>query len=388
MKILYLSADPGVPVLGHKGASVHVRQLVEALAATGTEVAIASPRVLFEGERLDADVELVEIDPVLPRDHATVAALRDAVRAQAVDVTKLAARIRADAIYERFSLFSDAGKSAAGTLEIPFVLEVNAPLRDEARFFRTLPHPDEAAAIESAVFAAADRIFAVSVELTDALVEGGVEAAKVEVLPNAIDPLKFALRHEVGGTQLTIGFCGSLKPWHGIDVLLDAFRNALAEAGDRTLRLEVVGSGPCERLLDGLDLPDGALFRHGQLTHSAALRTMARWDVGVAPYLPVPRFYFSPLKVFEYMATGLCVIGSDLGQIRALLGNGDRGVLVPAGDVAALADAFVALAHDPARTGAIGARGRAHVRSSHTWAGNAERVLQALRQGKAAELVA
>jgi len=63
-------------------------------------------------------------------------------------------------------------------------------------------------------------------------------------------------------------------------------------------------------------------------------------------------------------------------------------VLVPAGDVAALADAFVALAHDPARTSAIGARGRAHVRSSHTWAGNAERVLQALRQGKPAELVA
>jgi glycosyltransferase involved in cell wall biosynthesis len=387
MKLLYLSADPGVPVLGHKGASVHVRQLVEALAATGIEVAIASPRVLFEGERLDADVEFVEIDPVLP-DHQTVAALRAAVRAQAVHVTKLAARLGVDAVYERFSLFSDAGKRAAAALEIPFVLEVNAPLRYEARLFRTLPHADEAAAIESAVFAATDPIFAVSVELRDALIESGVEAAKVEVLPNAIDPLKFAPRQEGGGTQLTIGFCGSLKPWHGIDVLLEAFRNALAEAGERTLRLEVVGSGPCERLLDGVDLPDGAFVRHGQLTHSGALRAMARWDVGVAPYLPVPRFYFSPLKVFEYMATGLCVIGSDLGQIRALLGNGDRGVLVPADDVGALADAFVALARDPARTRAMGKRSQSYVLSSHTWAGNAERVLRALRQGKPAELVA
>ena len=54
------------------------------------------------------------------------------------------------------------------------------------------------------------------------------------------------------------------------------------------------------------------------------------WDVGVAPYLPLDDFYFSPLKVLEYMAVGLCPVASDLGDLPALLGDGGRGLLVPA----------------------------------------------------------
>jgi len=385
MRLLYLSADPGVPVLGHKGASVHVRELVEALAAAGVSVAIASPRTRFEGERLGADVELVPIDPVLPKDHATVTALRRAVCKQVVHVAELAGKRGVEAIYERFSLFSNAGARAAAALGIPYALEVNAPLRDEARRFRTLPHPEEAAAIESVVLAATDRVFAVSEELRDALVDGGVDRAKVEVLPNAIDPLKFAPRRRPPATAFTIGFCGSLKPWHGIDVLLEAFRRALYE--EPALRLEIVGAGPGEELLADTDLPGVSLVRHGALTHGAAIETMARWDVGVAPFLPVPRFYFSPLKVLEYMAAGLCVVASDLGQIRVLLGNGERGVLVPAGNVEALAETLVALARDPAGAAALGARGRSLVLSSFTWAGNAKRVLRALT-ARPTELVA
>ena len=73
MRLLYLSADPGVPILGHKGASVHVRALVCALAAKGVSVVLASPRTAPEGERLDAPVELVPIAPVLPKAHADIA---------------------------------------------------------------------------------------------------------------------------------------------------------------------------------------------------------------------------------------------------------------------------------------------------------------------------
>jgi hypothetical protein len=186
MRLLYVSADPGVPVLGHKGASVHVRELVEALAAAGTSVTIASPRIRYEGERIAADVELVAINPVLPKDYATPTALRRAVREQAVQVVELARARGIQAIYERFSLFSNAGARAAAELGIPHALEVNAPLCDEARRFRTLPHPEEAAAIESVVLASTDHVFAVSEELRGVLVDDGVEPEKVEVLPNAV----------------------------------------------------------------------------------------------------------------------------------------------------------------------------------------------------------
>ena len=75
MRLLYLSADPGVPVLGQKGASVHVRELSEAFAGLGVSVVVASPRTRFEGDRLDADVALVEIAAVLPKEHGAAGSL-------------------------------------------------------------------------------------------------------------------------------------------------------------------------------------------------------------------------------------------------------------------------------------------------------------------------
>jgi len=58
MRLLYVSADPGVPILGHKGASVHVRELVTALVAKGASVVIASPRIDEEGDTLELVAKL------------------------------------------------------------------------------------------------------------------------------------------------------------------------------------------------------------------------------------------------------------------------------------------------------------------------------------------
>ena len=375
MRLLYLSADPGVPVLGHKGASVHVRELAEAFAAVGVSVVVASPRTRFEGDRLDADVELVEIDAVLPKEHGAAHSLRRAVGAQAAQVAAVARDRDVDAIYERYSLFSNAGVVAAAALGISHALEVNAPLRDEARRFRTLPHAAEAEQLEAAVFAATDHVFAVSRELRDALVADGLDAAKAHVLMNAVDPVKFAFRRRRKRDVFTVGFCGSLKPWHGIDVLVAAFRAAAAE--EARLRLEIVGTGPEGEVVEAA-ASDARVVRHGPLPHRAAIERMARWDVGVAPFHAVPHCYFSPLKVLEYMAAGSCTVASDLGQIRLLLGDGERGVLVEPGDPDELAAAFLRLARDPRLAADLGARGREYVLSRRTWTQNVRAVLDAL----------
>src|SRR5262249_14131490 len=152
-------------VLGHKGASVHVRELVSAFAEEGAAVAIASPRIQPEGDRLDADADLVEITPIVAKHHPTAAALRAAIDEQARGLVGPAERLRATAIYEPYSLPSRAGAVAADALGLPYVLEVNAPLRDEARRFRSLAYADVAAETESRVYGRADRIFAVSTAL-------------------------------------------------------------------------------------------------------------------------------------------------------------------------------------------------------------------------------
>jgi glycosyltransferase involved in cell wall biosynthesis len=89
-------------------------------------------------------------------------------------------------------------------------------------------------------------------------------------------------------------------------------------------------------------------------------------------------FYFSPLKVVEYMGVGACPVASDLGQIRALLGGGTRGVLVEPGDAQALADAILGLAADPNRAAALGRRARAYALGSLQWQRAAEQALAVL----------
>src|SRR5262249_565376 len=180
-----------------------------------------------------------------------------------------------------------------------------------------------------------------------------VDPTKLEVLPNAITPAKFPPHRARPG--FTVGFAGSLKAWHGVEVLADAVGAAASDVPD--LRLEGGGDGPPAPVLDRGELPPAGLTRYGTKSHVDTLGVLASWDVGVAPYVAAsPIFYFSPLKVVEYMAAGACPVASDLGEIRALLGEGERGVLVPPGDRAALGSVLVDLATDRPRAAALAAR--------------------------------
>jgi glycosyltransferase involved in cell wall biosynthesis len=383
MRLLYLTADPGVPVLGHKGASVHVRELATVLSRLGVDVAIASPRTEHAGNSLDARIAVCPIPRVSP--DLSECELRIALEAQRQAVLALARDFDAGAIYERYSLFSDAGVQAAAALGIPHVLEVNAPLREEARRYRTFPHPALAAEIERVVYGGTSRLLVVSRALKRWLEAEGVGAERIEVVPNAVAPERFGPRRARRNGTFVVGFCGSLKAWHGIEVLLEAC--ATAFAAEPSLRLEVVGSGPLEQLLSEARLPSERLVAYGALPHAAAIDRLHGWDAGVAPYLPLDDFYFSPLKVVEYMAAGACPVASALGEIPALLGEGERGVLVPAGDAEELAGALVALARGRRRTLELGRRARRYVLQEHTWERNARAVLDALG-GRAVEVAA
>ena len=377
MRLLYVSADPGVPVFGHKGASVHVRELVTALSAEGARVAIASPRICPEGDRLEVSVDLVELPPVIASDHVGEASLHAAIERQAEELLRFAEQYKPEAVYERYSLHSRAGASVATILGVPHFLEVNAPLRDEELRFRSLSHPELAVETEAYAYGSADRIFAVSVALADSLVRDGVDARKVEVMWNGVTPERFSVHRGGGARDFVVGFAGSLKPWHGIEVMVDAVRRAAADIA--SLRLEIVGDGPCARALERLRLSRTRYIMHGARPHGETLGILSSWDVGLAPYVAAaPTFYFCPLKVLEYMAAGVCTVASDLGDIPSLLGDGECGFLVPPGDAPALASTLVELAGDRARAAAVGVRARSRARTSFSWRRNAIRILDSL----------
>jgi glycosyltransferase involved in cell wall biosynthesis len=109
--------------------------------------------------------------------------------------------------------------------------------------------------------------------------------------------------------------------------------------------------------------------------------------IGVAPYRPsrLPEmklgFYWSPLKIFEYMATALPVISLDVPPIAEIVRPGKEGLLFPEGDEEAFADSLDALLSDPARARALGESGRERVVACFSWQRHCEqleRILESL----------
>jgi glycosyltransferase involved in cell wall biosynthesis len=99
-------------------------------------------------------------------------------------------------------------------------------------------------------------------------------------------------------------------------------------------------------------------------------------DVAAAPYPPLAHFYFSPLKVYEYMAAGLPVVASRIGQLAELVAEGVNGLLCQPGDPAALAAALGRLRAEPELRNRLGRAARATVLRKHTWDAVARRILR------------
>jgi glycosyltransferase involved in cell wall biosynthesis len=394
MRIAYLCNDRGIPVGGTKGASIHVRGVVEALRARGHEVPILAARQ----EKAGADGSVVDVgfDRVFKEIQREVEG--DDVLAS--EAHKLLLNHRAleslaelhdarplDAIYERYSLWSWAGLHFARRHAVPWVLEVNAPLVDEQRSYRELSLEPVARALERLLLREADAVIVPAAELREH-VHRLAGRRRVVVLPNGVDESLFAppflelapeaRRHLEG--KFVVAFLGSLKPWHGLPKLLKAFQRLRRSVPHA--HLLVVGSGPLwgELQEEARRLGPDAITLTGAVPHDEVPAWLGHAHVGVAPYPDLPGFYFSPLKVVEYLAMGLPVVASSLGQVPELVQHERTGLLVPPGRVVPLAQALRRLHRDEKLRRRMGGRARQRARKRHGWSRVAARVERLLEQ--------
>ena len=377
MRIAYVCADPGVPVFGSKGASVHIREVLRALVRRGVSVDLFAARC---GGPSPAPLDAV-------RRHALPLPAGDPAgrERQAVAANeRLAEMLRAagpfDVIYERHSLWSFGAMELARLAGIPGLLEVNAPLVEEQASHRVLVDRATAERCAARAFRAATAALAVSTQVAEYAARF-MDLGLVHVVPNGVDVERFypavAARLPARPGVRTLGFSGSLKPWHGLDVLLDAFTRVHRRMPQS--RLLVVGDGPgradLERAVHRLSLTEAVTFT-GAVPPDDVPGLLTSMDVAAAPYPDGQGFYFSPLKLFEYMAAGVPIVASRIGQIRDIIDDEITGVLCPPSDAPALADAVLALFADPIRRDRLGAAARARACAAHTWDLIAARILE------------
>lgn len=301
-------------------------------------------------------------------------------------------------IYARYSHGNHAALSLRRMFHCPYVCEYNGSaiwisrqwggrrLRFERLFWE----------IEQRNLLGADLVIAVSDASADELRQRGVDDARILINPNGVDTDVFspalngsAVRRalDIGPDETVYGFVGTFGAWHGTDILAQAFVHALdgRAPGATPLRLLMIGDGlmaPRVRELLGTALANGRAVMTGIVPQAEAPGYLAACDVLVSPHVGNPDgspFFGSPTKLFEYMAAGRAIVASRLDQVGQVLENDVTALLVPPGDVAALAEALLTLADDAPRRAGLGQAARATAVQRHTWQGHVDRILSRLR---------
>lgn len=383
MRLAVLCTDQGVRVPGSKGASLHLCAITTAFTRLGHQVKLVA--IAGNGQAPQG------LDCLLfPHPGRAEGAERERRKLRLVDAVADAASaelcgFRPDVIYERLSLFGTAGVRLAAETGATHVLEVNALMCEEEARWRGLHHAAEAAKRELEALSRADLRVCVSAEIAAAAERAAPGVATV-VVPNGVDGELFAApvekqraRSQLGLPAATplVGFAGSLRPWHGLDVALDALRLLPG------VELAVAGDGPIRAALEGQAAGLGVADRVrwlGALGHDQIPLFLGALDVGLAPYPPLGDFAFSPLKLFEYLASGAPIVASDLGQIREILEGGRWGDLVTPGDPSALAAAVRNVLNDPEPPRRRAAAARINALQVHDWTSRAMDILSAARR--------
>jgi glycosyltransferase involved in cell wall biosynthesis len=356
------------------GQGVHLQALVDSLRAEGHAVRIVGPAAFEKAELGGESGFLSGLRRLLPPFAAELAELAYSVPAY-LRLLRAARAFRPDVIYERYNLFFLSGAMLARRLRLPFLVEVNAPLAEERARFGNLRLRRLARWSEAFVWRRADRVLPVTEVLAGHVVAAGVPRARIAVIPNGIDPEEFE-GHTEGPPatpgELTLGFIGFVRDWHGIDHVIRAIA---AWQGTPRLRLLMIGEGPArpglQRLAAELGIADRVRFT-GLAPRAEVPGLIGSFDIALQP-AAVP--YASPLKVFEYMAAGRAIVAPDQPNLREVLEHDRTAVLFDPARPGAMGEAVLRLAGDPALRARLGAAARAEVLARDlTWRGNARRV--------------
>lgn len=205
-----------------------------------------------------------------------------------------------------------------------------------------------------------------------------VPSDKIVVLSNAVDVERFKPDPKLGAKTRTslhlkhqpfLIFVGSFYPWHDVVTLLKAFAVVLKTHPEA--RLVLVGEGAerekMMKLSADLGLENAVLFT-GFVSHTEVSRYVNAADIAVVPMPNMKQeMWLSPMKLFEFMASGKAIVASAMGQIKDVIRDGENGLLVAAGDEMALANAISMLIENTPMRKRLGERARDEAAQEHSW---------------------
>ncbi|MEL6378575.1 MAG: glycosyltransferase family 4 protein [Pseudomonadota bacterium] len=364
------------------GQYVHIRALTDAFRAKGHALCLVGP----DGVQDRADRDLSAADGRSETPKRTVrlprALLEPAEFGYSLPaygrLARAHAQFKPDVLYERYNLFFHAGLWLKRKTDLPFILEVNAPLMEERARHGGLAWSALARHSEQTLWRSADLVLPVTGVLAEKVIAAGADPARVHVIQNGVhesllaphDGKKIRIRHGVDD-RLVLGFTGFVRDWHGVDRVLDF----MAAEPHHNAHLLLVGDGPARSALeakaDHLGLTDRMTVT-GTVQREDVADTVSAFDVALQPAVVA---YASPLKLFEYMALGKPILAPSTDNILEILTHDRDGQLFDPEAATGFHQGLRLLCEDKNRRDRLGHAARKTIETrGYLWSQNASRI--------------
>lgn len=350
MKILYYSPHPNLTLASPSGPGTHMREVIEALETQGHTVF-----QLIAGDKDKRVSGLAQFrTPWYKRWLKYITpdivwqSLKDwdLERWDARNAKELEAMIlqhKPDLIYERASYMMRSGVRTTKRLNIPLIIEMNAPYSEEKIYLEgNSLYIEKSKQCEKEQIEGASVVYVVSSALSNYFkAQYPSSEKKIIITPNAINPKKahanpplkasLVAQYRIRKDEMVIGFVGSIFKYHGVDRLLESFANLVNEYPKKSFRLLVVGDGmvlpDLKKIAIKLGINKSVIF-FGNVPHRDVYTYIDLMDIAV---MASSNWYGSPVKVFEYGAMKKAIVAPDNVPMRDVMINEKEGILVNEG---------------------------------------------------------
>jgi glycosyltransferase involved in cell wall biosynthesis len=293
-----------------------------------------------------------------------------------------------DLCHEHNGLLSIGAALACVRRRIPYILTMDAdPMLELTVLGKPLRGLHRLVAVwETRItYKVAMRIICLSEPAKRHLIENWqVDPEKIAVIPLGVNVDLFAKPYDAKSIRTQLGvydapvvmFVGSFQKWHGLDRLAEGFAQILGRVPDA--RLLLVGDGPARKTIESkvkeLGITHAVVFT-GLVPHTRVPEMLSVADVVTAPYPRLPQeLWFSPLKLYEYMAAGKAIVAAGAGQIADVIKSGHNGILFEPGNGDELAQAAIRLLTDGSERGRLGRNAQQQAIERHSWGRYARQV--------------
>jgi glycosyltransferase involved in cell wall biosynthesis len=293
-------------------------------------------------------------------------------------------------VWEHHDIFPGIGYELAQKYNAPFIKYVHAPQVWEATKWG-VSRPlwgIVLEAIEAKSLKKADVVACVSPKVVEKLVEMGIDSRNILISPMAVDPELF---ENVDSKQISIqykledkfviGWTGSFRSFHGLDLLLNVFKK-VTERIDNA-RLMLVGDGfekaSTMKMAKDLNIENLVIFT-GRKSFIEIPKYIDTFDLAIVSASKRSDFHYSPLKLREYLGAGKATLAPNAGEIPDIFSDDLHLKLYNVGEIEETANIIINLAHSDEYRKSLAENGKKFVVQNGTWRVELEKTLKKIKE--------